>query len=218
MRIDVKGVIVPNDDAWIYDWCEIENTSPQKVLAALEEADGTEVDVYINSGGGDVFAGSEIYSALREYKGTVRIHIVGLAASAASVIACAGWSDISPAAMMMVHNVSGYARGDWRTMAKESTTLQQANRAIAAAYCAKTGMTEAEALDLMGKETWLTSGDALKLGIVDAIAEEPVRLAAAMGLLPAETIEKIRNTVLSPKEIEREKNNLEKLKGAIKNV
>ena len=218
MRIDVKGVIVPNDDAWIYDWCEIENTPPKNVLSALAEADGAEVDVYINSGGGDVFAGSEIYSALREYKGNVNIHVVGLAASAASVVACAGKSDISPTAMVMVHNVSSYARGDWRAMAKESSTLKQANRAIAAAYCEKTGMSEAEALDLMGKETWLTANDAVELGLIDAISGEPVRLAAATGMLPETTLEKIRNTIFSPLEIEREKENFEKLKGAIKNV
>lgn len=218
MKIDIKGVIVPNDDAWIYDWCEIENTPPKKVLDVLEKADGNAVDVYINSGGGDVFAGSEIYSALRSYNGEVSIHIVGLAASAASVVACAGKSDISPTAMVMVHNVHGYANGDWQTMSKESDVLKQANRAIASAYCAKTGMNEEEALSLMEKETWLTAQDAVKLGIVDSVAEQSVKLAASTGMLPNATLEKIRNTVFSPCEIEKEKNNFEKLKGAIKNV
>ena len=65
MRIDVKGVIVPNDDAWIYDYFEMDNTCPKKVGERIDKANGESLDVFINSGGGDVFAGSEIYSALR---------------------------------------------------------------------------------------------------------------------------------------------------------
>ena len=75
MRIDVKGTIVPNDDQWIYDLFEIEATSPKIVNDAIANANGDRLDVYINSGGGDVFSGSEIYSALREYSGTVKIHV-----------------------------------------------------------------------------------------------------------------------------------------------
>lgn len=96
MKIDIKGAIVSNDDAWIYDWFGETYTSPKNVSAALEEANGEDVDIEINSGGGDVFAGSEIYAAIRAYPGTVNIHVVGLAASAASVIACAAKSDIAP--------------------------------------------------------------------------------------------------------------------------
>ena len=87
MRIDVKGTIVSSDEAWIYDWFGIENTSPKPIRDALARARGEPVDVYINSGGGDIFAGSEIYSELRAYKGPVALHVTGLAASAASVIA-----------------------------------------------------------------------------------------------------------------------------------
>lgn len=76
MKIDIKGAIVPNDDAWIYDWFGETYTSPKNVSAALEEANGEDVDIEINSGGGDVFAGSEIYAAIRAYPGTVNIHVV----------------------------------------------------------------------------------------------------------------------------------------------
>ena len=108
MKINVKGTIIPNDDQWIYDLFDIDATSPAKVskgITAAAEKDEP-LEVYINSGGGDIFAASEIYSAIREYSGDVKIHVVGLAASAASVIACAGKSDISPTAQIMVHKVS----------------------------------------------------------------------------------------------------------------
>ena len=134
VRMDVKGTIVSSDEAWIYDWFGIENTSPKPIRDALARARGEPVDVYINSGGGDIFAGSEIYSELRAYKGPVALHVTGLAASAASVIACAGPSDISPTGMVMVHNVSGSASGDYHTMDKHSDVLRKANETIAAAY------------------------------------------------------------------------------------
>lgn len=202
MRINVNGEIVPNDDAWIYDYLEMDCCSPAKVQAALDEAAGQPVDVYINSYGGDIYAGSEIYAALRSYKGNVNLHVVGLAASAASVIACAGHCTMSPTAMMMVHNVSTVAGGDYHDMDKASEMLRKANNAIAAAYVAKTGMTEVEALDMMDHETWLTAKDAVERKLADGIedaADQPTKMVAALGMmLSAETLQHIRDTVKSP--------------------
>ncbi len=201
MRIDVKGAIVSSDEAWIYDWFGIEHTSPKTVNDLIGKANGEPLDIYINSGGGDIFAGSEIYAALRSYKGQVKNHIVGLAASSASVIACSGYCDISPTGMMMVHNVSGVSQGDYRTMDKTSDVLQKANKTIAAAYVAKTGMSEKDALAMMDKETWLTADEAIKRGLVDKIAEsQNMQLVAAYNspMLPPSVIEKIRNTIKNP--------------------
>ena len=202
MKIDIKGAIVPNDDAWIYDWFGETYTSPKNVSAALEEANGEDVDIEINSGGGDVFAGSEIYAAIRAYPGTVSIHVVGLAASAASVIACAAKSDIAPTAQMMVHNVSTWAAGNYHDMDHASNMLKQANRAIAAAYVEKSGMSEKDALDLMDAETWITAQDAVDYGLIDKIAgsqnsdqdeDASVRLAASVGgMLPPSVINKMQ--------------------------
>lgn len=202
MKIDIKGAIVPNDDAWIYDWFGETYTSPKNVSAALEEANGEDVDIEINSGGGDVFAGSEIYAAIRAYPGTVNIHVVGLAASAASVIACAAKSDIAPTAQMMVHNVSTWAAGNYHDMDHASSMLKQANRAIAAAYVEKSGMSEKDALDLMDAETWITAQDAVDYGLIDKIAgsqnsvqdeDASVRLAASVGgMLPPSVINKMQ--------------------------
>ncbi|MGS0745565.1 head maturation protease, ClpP-related [Syntrophomonas erecta subsp. sporosyntropha] len=201
MRIDVKGTIVSNDDKWIYDWLEYDNTSPNDVINAIGQANGGPLDVYINSGGGDIFAGSEIYYELSAYKGEVNIHVVGFAASAASVVACAGKSDISPTAMFMVHNVSGGARGDYHVMDKSSSILQTANRSIAAAYMVKTGMSEQEVLAMMDKETWLTAQQAVDKGLIDKIAEnQNLKLVAAYQtpLIPQSVIDKVRNIVKNP--------------------
>lgn len=202
MKIDIKGAIVSNDDAWIYDWFGETYTSPKNVSAALEEANGEDVDIEINSNGGDVFAGSEIYAAIRAYPGTVNIHVVGLAASAASVIACAAKSDIAPTAQMMVHNVSTWAAGNYHDMDHASNMLKQANRAIAAAYVEKSGMSEKDALDLMDAETWITAQDAVDYGLIDKIAgsqnsvqdeDASVRLAASVGgMLPPSVINKMQ--------------------------
>ena len=81
--VNVKGTIVSNDDQWIYDWFGMDATSPKSVNDAIIEANGDDLEVEINSGGGDVFAGSEIYTTLKAYSGNVTTKIVGLAASAA---------------------------------------------------------------------------------------------------------------------------------------
>lgn len=201
MRINIKGVITSNDDKWIYDWLEMESTSPNDVQRLIDQTNGESLEVYINSGGGDIFAGSEIYAALRSYKGEVNIHVVGAAASAASVIACAGQSDIVLTAMYMVHNVSGGARGDYHVMDKSSEVLQTANKAIAAAYIAKTGMSEKEALIMMDQETWLTAQQAVDKGLIDRIAEnQNLKLVAAYQtpFIPQQVINKIRNIIKNP--------------------
>ncbi|WP_291683760.1 ATP-dependent Clp protease proteolytic subunit [Blautia sp.] len=104
--VKINGDIVRNEDKWIYDWFDMEATCPKDVTAAVEGAkDGEEIEVLINSGGGDVLAGQEIYTTLLG-KDNVTIKIQSLAGSAAGVVAMAGKSQISPVAMLMIHNVS----------------------------------------------------------------------------------------------------------------
>ena len=102
---DIDGVIVSNDDAWIYDRYDINNISPQKVKNFLDEANGEDVIININSGGGDFYAGVNIHDTIKAYPGNVELRVVGLAASAASIIAMAGKCFISPASNIMIHNV-----------------------------------------------------------------------------------------------------------------
>lgn len=195
-KIDIKGVIVPNEDKWIYDLFDMDSVCPREVLSKIPQDEKEPIDVYINSGGGEISSGSEIYAALREYKGKMKIHVVGMAASAASVIACAGKSDIAPTALFMYHNVSGGASGDYHELEKGADRLKNANRSIAAAYMEKTGMSESELLAQMDAETWITAADAVRLGFIDEIAKnqnEKLTASVGNGMLPQETINKIRN-------------------------
>ncbi len=195
MAVEIKGYIVPDDDQQIYSWFGIGTTAPQNIRQAIAEANGAPLDVEISTCyGGDVFSGSTIYSALRSYAGGVRIHITGLAASAASVIAMAGPSDMSPTAQLMVHRVSSMAQGNYHAMDTSSASLQEADKSIAAAYVAKSGMSEKDALKLMDNETWITAAHAVELGLVDQISDAAPQLVnVAYGLpLPRAVIEKTR--------------------------
>ena len=176
-EILIKGDIIPNDDKWIYDWLKWDSTSPNDVRDAINtNPKGEKLTVMINSGGGSVMAGQEIYSMLHG-RDDVEIVIQSLAGSAASVIAMANQNEMSPVAMIMVHNVSMRgASGDYHDMKKNAEILQEMNRALAAAYVAKTGKDEDEILKLMDRETWITANQALEMGFVDKItaSEQPV--------------------------------------------
>lgn len=168
-RIDIKGDIVVNEYQEFYDWFGWECTCPKSVQEIIDATpDGETIDVYINSPGGHVTAGQEIYSLLRQDKRT-RIHIQGMACSSASIIAMAGHSDMSPVAMLMVHNVSGGASGDFHEMEKAQRELKSMNEALAGAYAEKTGMDMQKLLSLMDRETWLTANQCIEMGFVDEI-------------------------------------------------
>ena len=148
---------------------------PEDVKKALEEKPTDEkLTVNINSGGGSVQAGQEIYSMLHN-RTDVEIKIQSMAYSAASVIAMANKCEISPVAMIMIHNVSmNGAAGDYHDMQKNAEILRQMNAALASAYTAKTGKSQGEILKLMDEETWITAQQALDMGFVDGIIKQPV--------------------------------------------
>lgn len=204
MKIDVKGVIVSNDDQWVYDMFEMQSTSPKNVSEAIEKSNGEDLEVVINSGGGDVFSGSEIFSTLKEHAGNVEIKIVGVAASAASVIAMAGTKvKMSPSASMMIHNSATGSYGDYNTMNAASEMLQVVNKTIAGAYRTKTGMEESELLGLMNKETWLAPEDAREKGFIDEIMfqDDSVKATASIvGAIPQAVIDSVRNGLLKDKQ------------------
>lgn len=197
MKIKIRGIIVPNDDKWVYDLFEMEAISPKDIEDQLALANGEELEVEINSPGGDVYSGSEIYTALKEYAGDVTVKIMGLAASAAGVIAMAGKTVmISPPAQIMIHNVSAYgAYGDYRVLEHEAAVLKNYNVSIANAYQLKTGLDQKELLGMMNKETWLNAQQAIEKGFADKIMfDEGMRLTASTGngMVPREIMNKIR--------------------------
>ena len=197
-RIDIRGSLIPNDYKWYYDWFEEDSTCPrdvQKVIDALKTGD--EIEVYINSPGGVIDVGSEIYTLLRGQE-NVNIYITGEACSAASIIAMAAHCTMSPTALMMVHCVSSGVRGNHSAMEHMAGVLRTADRALCTAYMAKTGMSEQEALEMMERETWLTAEQARERGLVDEIMfenkEEQLPLVAGplFALPTAEQMEKVK--------------------------
>lgn len=204
MRIEVKGAIVPNNDKWIYDMLDLDATSPKDVIDALPTSN-EDVELIINSGGGDVFSGSEIYTSLKEYPGNINVKVVGVAASAASVIAMAG-DDIkmSPTAQMMIHNASSLAFGDNREMQTAYGMLTTANKAIANAYIAKTGKPEQEIIDLMNEETWFSADTAIEQGFADSkmFDESAPKLVANSGqMLSNDAINKVATLMQQTPEV-----------------
>jgi ATP-dependent protease ClpP protease subunit len=198
MKISIRGPIVSSNQHRFYQWYGMEATSPKSVADALAKGNGERAEVEINSGGGEIFAASEIYTALRSYAGGVIVRIVGLAASAASIIAMAGESEMTPTGMMMIHNVQTEASGDYRQMEHTAGTLRDANHAIISAYIAKTGRPEAEIAAMMDAETWITAERAVELGLVDRVmqpdtGQKPLAADFYSGMLSEDALRRAEN-------------------------
>lgn len=173
--VTVNGDIICNDMKWIYDWLEYESCCPADVKNVIAELtdENEELKVVINSPGGDVQAGQEIYSILKGVKNHVTIEVQSMAASAASMIAMAGDTvKMSPVALLMIHNASTCTSGDYREMQHTADVLQTVNTAIMQAYIAKTGKTEDELRGMMDRETWLTANQCLENGFADEIIKD----------------------------------------------
>lgn len=171
------GPIGPDDGmGWLFD-----EVTPKQFRADLDALGAIEeLRVYINSPGGDVFAGQAIYSMLTRHPAHVTVHVDGLAASIASVVAMAGDTVIMPRnAMMMVHNPWTFGVGDAREFRKLAETLDQIRESMLAVYESKTGLERPRLLGLLNAETWMTAEEALDLGFADQI-EETRQVAAAL--------------------------------------
>ena len=211
-EIQIKGTIIPNDEKSMYDWFGIESTCPNDVSTVLDNAGEEDIDVYINSGGGEIFSATEICSAIQKYKGNIKLHVTGLAASAASIIMCAGECDISTTSMVMIHNVSSIAQGNYRDFKHESETLRKADKAMCQAYVNKTGKSESEILALMDKETWFTAREAVDLGLCDRVVGRETLVNAYCSIVTDQQRAEYRNAIEKAKAQLR----LEKIKGDVK--
>ena len=173
--VNINGDIICNDLKWVYDWLEYESCCPADIRNTITELkdESEELKVVVNSPGGDVQAGQEIYSILKDIKNPVIVNVQSMAASAASMIAMAGDTvRMSPVALLMIHNASTRAAGDYRDMQHTAEVLQTVNTAIMQAYIAKTGKTEDELKVMMDKETWLTANQCLENGFADEIIQD----------------------------------------------
>lgn len=184
-----------SDETWWGD-----EVTPKTFRDELEDGTG-DVEVVINSPGGDCFAAAQIFSMLKEYKGNVHVKIDSLAASAASVIAMAGDKvSISPVGMLMIHDPSMMAFGNTRDMEQAIDVLNEVKESIINAYSLKTGISHNKISQLMSAETWMNAKKAKELGFVDEILyqnnaekveekEEPVAAEPAKDQTDMKTIE-----------------------------
>lgn len=141
--------------------------TPDAFRAELEAHPG-DIEVYINSPGGDVIAASQIYTMLVEHKGNVTVKIEGLAASAASIIAMAGTTVLmAPIAYMMIHGVSTITWGNRNDLLHEADVLAEIDKGIRDAYCLKTGLRESKVAQMMEDETWMSAKTCISLGFAD---------------------------------------------------
>lgn len=149
----------------------------KRVDSALRAIGNQDVDVHINSPGGDMFEGIAIYNRLREHPAKVTVRVMGLAASAASIIAMAG-DDIliGSASFLMIHDCWVVAIGNRHDMADTAAWLEPFDAAMATVYAGKTGIDLKAVAAMMDKETWLNGADAVAQGF-------------ATGLLSADDVE-----------------------------
>lgn len=211
--IEVKADIVDNDTGKFYDWIGWDAVYPGKVATLLDGAD--EVEVNINSNGGDVFAASEIYTLLSQHSGRVTVNIQGLAASAASVIAMAGdVVHISPTAQIMIHKAWTIADGNADDMAHTSEFLEGIDDSIMNAYVAKTGLDKSELSNMMAKETWLTANQAVDYGFADDVmdfgrSKEPVLNSIGYPQVRRAVVDRWKKTMASAEAYEKQKKTAE---------
>ena len=148
-----------------------EGVTVNRISGALARiGKSNDVVVNINSPGGDMFEGLAIYNLLRQHEGQVTVRVLGLAASAASLIAMAGDTvQIGRAGFLMVHDCWAIVIGNRRDLVDASTTLEPYDRAMASIYAARTGASEDAMLALMDAETWINGTGAIDQGFADEL-------------------------------------------------
>lgn len=144
-----------------------DDRSPKDVVSALEECKNVaQLDIYINSGGGDVFAGNAIYNRIVAHKAHKTVHIDSIAASIASVIALAGDEIIMPSnTYMMIHKPWCFAQGNSADLRNQADWLDKIEESIVDTYMKNVadGVTEEEIIEKLADETWLRAEDAAQL-------------------------------------------------------
>lgn len=140
----------------------------KRIAGALRSIGDGDITVEVNSPGGDFFEGVAIYNMLRAHKGKVTVRVLGLAASAASVIAMAGDEVlIGKAGFLMVHNAWVMAVGNRHDLTEAATTMETFDSAMASVYADRAGVDVKSASAWMDSETWFSGADAVKNGLAD---------------------------------------------------
>ncbi len=168
----LEGTIA--EESWFGD-----EVTPKMFKSDLQAGSGN-IEIWINSPGGDCIAASQIYNMLMDYKGDVTVKIDGIAASAASVIAMAGTNvKMSPTSLLMIHNPFTVAIGDTEEMKRAIDMLSEVKESIINAYEIKTGLSRAKLSHLMDAETWMNANKAMELGFADEVLFEDKRISSS---------------------------------------
>lgn len=214
--LNLHGPVIDSDDSWFYDLLEIENINAKSVEEFLDEANGEDIKLSIDSGGGSVRTGSSIYTLLMNYQGKITAEVTGLCASIASVIMLAAEHiAVSPAATIVIHNVWSVNQGDYRDMAKQSDVLKEMSSSIAKMYAKRMGCTLEEAQAAMDEETYYSADQAVEAGIADEKSFEevktPLQMMASMDqAFSSDKIAKLKNFMKD--QIKNETNNSQEFK------
>lgn len=165
----------------------------KRVAAALRAIGKREVVVNINSPGGDLFEGIAIYNLLREHQAKVTVKVIGLAASAASIIAMAGDTvQVAKSGFLMIHNCWVLAIGNRHDLREVADLLEPFDQAIAGIYVARTGGDEKAIAALMDKETWLTGQQAVDQKFADSLLPADAAAKSARAGAELEPIKALR--------------------------
>lgn len=151
------------------DWWTGGGVTAKKVASQLRAIEGP-VEVQINSPGGDMFEGIAIYNVLREHPHAVTVKVMGMAASAASIIAMAGDTvEIGAASFLMIHNCWVGAMGNRHDMREVADFLEPFDAAMVDVYAARSGQVATDIAKWMDAETFMSGSQAIERGFADAL-------------------------------------------------
>lgn len=194
-RIKMKGPLISNNEYEVYEFFGLEAVSAKSITDQFPEDISEDITLEVNSNGGLVTVGSEIYTALKNYDGHVTVEVTGMAASAASVaIMGADTVKISPTAQIMIHKaLLTRASGNSDDLEKAVNALKSSDQSIINAYVSKTGLSEDEIFEMMKNETFMSANEAIEKGFADELMtfEKDLGAVASLesGLLPQAVID-----------------------------
>lgn len=169
---DVGANVITMYDVIGEDWWTGAGVTVNRVDAALRKIGDGDIEVHINSPGGDMFEGIAIFNRLQEHKGNITVKVMGLAASAASIIAMAGHQiQIGAASFLMIHNCWVVAIGNRHDMAETAKWLEPFDSAMADVYVGRTRKTKAEVAGWMDAETWMNGTTAVERGFATSLLD-----------------------------------------------
>lgn len=194
-----------------------EGVTTKRIAAALRSVNGADVTVNINSPGGDMFEGLAIYNLLRDYSGKVTVKVLGLAASAASIIAMAGDEiRIARAGFLNIHNCWVVALGNRQDLMEVASRLEPFDQAMAEIYASRTQSQLSAMQQLMDADTWLNGSAAVEQGFCDDLlkSDEVVHGAQQAEVLAQRCLSNLRSRRYDPDDAL--KRALTKLRNSIK--